>query len=411
MMFKLKFCLPPTVFSLLTNMTLTAIFLFSSISEVIAETYPCSGDFSDFVDDLKSEAVSQGYAEPLVQTFFANVKRDEDVIRRDRNQGIFKKSFIEFSTLVMSQYRIDKAAEFEHLHSEIFTRVKEKFGIPSGVLLSFLALETDFGKVQGDHNTINSLVTLAHDCRRPELFRPHIFAAIELNRRGSFNPETSIGAWAGEIGMIQMLPLDIVYFGQDGDADGKIDLKHSVADALMTAGRVLSHFGWQPDQPWLVEVIVPPNLPWRDTGLTSKKTVNEWLKLGVKVRNGTQPDGQIKASILLPHGRKGPAFLTFPNFNIYFKWNQSSVYTTTSAFFATLLSGEPMYLARNSEPPLEDNQILQLQRLLQKRGHDVGNIDGIIGRKTRAAIKSEQLRLGLPADEWPTAQLLKLINP
>ena len=125
-----------------------------------------------------------------------------------------------------------------------------------GVLLAFLALETDYGVVQGDFNTLNSLVTLAHDCRRPDLFRPHIFAALELYERGGFDPEGTIGAWAGEIGMIQMLPEDILRHGEDGDRDGRVDIATSPADALMTAGRVLHELGWKPNEPWLVEIIV-----------------------------------------------------------------------------------------------------------------------------------------------------------
>ena len=389
---------------------LTVGFTLSANASNKSETYPCGGDFNKFLNHLKSESIAKGYTKSQVDNFYSNAQFVEDVIRRDRQQGIFRKSFIEFSKLVMSQYRINMAANFEIEHRAIFDLVEERFGVSRGVLLSFLALETDFGLVQGDHNTLNALLTLAYDCRRPELFRPHIFAALELYHKGHFDPDTTVGAWAGEIGMIQMLPLDILNYGQDGDGDGQIDLKNSVADALMTAGKVLQDLGWQPKQPWLVEVRVPNNLNWKDTGLTSEKTIGEWFHLGVNPRSDIQLDESIKASILLPHGRKGPAFFACPNFMVYFEWNQSSVYSTTSAFFATLLSGQPMYLDGNPEPPLTDEQVLQLQRLLQAKGHDVGAVDGIVGRNTRAAVKFEQSRLGLPADEWPTTNLLSLLE-
>ena len=383
------------------------LLLFSGVA--VSNTTACGGNFNDFVSGLKSEAVDLGHSPLDVQNFLANVRLDPDVVRRDRKQGIFRKSFIEFSKLVMAQYRISMAADFEEKHREIFDRVEQKYGAQRGVLLSFLALETDFGLVQGDHNTLNSLITLAHDCRRPELFRPHIFAALELYKSGSFDPEKTIGAWAGEIGMIQMLPLDIVNYGQDADGDGKVDLRNSIEDALMTAGHVLTELGWQPNQPWLIEVLVPHSLNWADTGLTIQKPVSEWLQLGVKVRNGTPPPSNLEASILLPHGRNGPAFFALPNFGVYFEWNQSSVYSTTSAFFATLLSGAPMYLDGDSEPPLSGDEVIELQEQLVLRGHDVGKVDGIVGRRTRAAVKAEQLRLGLPADEWPTKDLLSLL--
>lgn len=371
---------------------------------------PCGGDFPTFVEGLKEEALVRGIDRSTADGFLADVTLDPDVIRRDRSQGIFRKSFIEFSKLVMAEYRIVQGAEFERTHSRIFDRVEETYGVQRGVLLSFLALETDFGLVQGDHNTLNSLVTLSHDCRRPGLFRPHIFAAMELYRRGDFDPAGTIGAWAGEIGMIQMLPADILLHGQDGDGDGRVDLKNSVWDALMTAGEVLQELGWKPGQPWLVEATVPPTLDWSLTGLNHRLTVAEWMELGIRTRSGAPVDGSLEASVLLPHGRFGPAFLAFDNYRLYFEWNRSFVYATTSAFFATLLSGSPMYLDGNAPDPLSDDDVRALQSALLARGHDVGAVDGIVGSKTRAAVQAEQLRLGLPADAWPTLELLELLS-
>lgn len=374
------------------------------------ENVPCGGPFPAFVDGLKAEALASGFDQPAVEEFFAGVVHDPDTIRRDRAQGIFRKSFIEFSKLVMAEYRIVQGAEFGKDHSSVFDRVEDVYGVQRGVLLSFLALETDFGLVQGDHNTLNSLVTLSHDCRRPDLFRPHIFAALELYRRGDFDPAGTVGAWAGEIGMIQMLPSDILEHGQDGDGDGRVDLKSSTWDALMTAGRVLHELGWEPNRPWLVEVIVPRSLDWSETGLDHEKTVAEWMDLGVRLRTDQRLDRSLTASILLPHGRLGPAFFAFDNFRLYFEWNRSFVYATTSAFFATLLSGSPMYLDGSAPPPLAEDEVRRLQESLQSRGHDVGAVDGIVGSRTRRAVQAEQFRLGLPADAWPTRELLDLLS-
>ena len=154
----------------------------------------------------------------------------------------------------MTDYRILKGEQFAAEHEQIFSVVYQKYGVPPAVLLSFLALETDYGVVQGDFNTLNSLVTLSHDCRRPELFQPHIFAALHLFKSGNFDPDLTRGAWAGEVGMIQMLPKDIVLYGVDQDGDGKINLQFSVPDALMTAGNILNKSGWKPYQPWLMEI-------------------------------------------------------------------------------------------------------------------------------------------------------------
>jgi lytic murein transglycosylase len=263
--------------------------------------------------------------------------------------------------------------------------------------------------VQGDFNTVNALMTLSHDCRRPDLFRPHVFAAIELFENGDLDPATTTGAWAGEIGMVQMLPGDIVESGIDGDGDGHVRLKTSAPDALMSGANVLRSLGWRAGEPWLQEVTVPPGLDWSQTGLDKTKPVSEWRRLGVDLRAGSWPDRDLQASILLPQGRNGPAFLAYPNFNVYFEWNKSFVYVTTAAYFATRLRGAPVFDAGNPTPALSDNQMKSLQQKLTARGHDVGGIDGILGAMTRAAVQKEQMRLGLPADAWPTQELLSAL--
>ena len=276
----------------------------------------------------------------------------------------------------------------------------------SGVLLAFWAFETDFGANQGNFNTLNALVTLSHDCRRPELFRPQVFAALELYERGLFSPTGTKGAWAGEIGQIQMLPEDLLRNGVDGDGDGKVDLQNSASDALLTGANMLSQMGWRANQPWLQEVVVPSNLDWSKTGLDKSLSVAEWAAMGVKGRSRNLYGSKTQASILLPMGRKGPAFMAYPNFHVYFEWNKSFVYVTTAAYFATRLMGAPVYDAGNPETGLTGPQMKQLQTKLQRRGHDVGKIDGILGAKTRAAVQAEQVRLGMPADAWPTPRLL-----
>jgi lytic murein transglycosylase len=275
--------------------------------------------------------------------------------------------------------------------------------------LAFWAFETDFGQVQGDTNTRDALVTLAHDCRRPELFRPQIFAAIELYRRGEFDPYTTTGAWAGEIGQVQMLPADIIENGRDGDGDGRVDLKGSSPDALVSGAAMLSHLGWRAGEPWLQEIVVPSNLDWSKTGLDKTLTVREWERLGVTARSGNLGNSNLEASVLLPVGRDGPAFLAYPNFHVYFEWNQSMVYVTTAAYFGTRIMGAPVYDAGNPSEGLSGEQIKLLQQRLEARGYDVGGVDGILGAKTRAAVQSEQERLGLPADAWPTRQLLNAL--
>ncbi|MEM9972663.1 MAG: peptidoglycan-binding protein, partial [Pseudomonadota bacterium] len=213
--------------------------------------------------------------------------------------------------------------------------------------------------------------------------------------------------WAGEIGMVQMLPGDIIENGVDGDGDGRVRLKTSPEDALMSGGKMLSSLGWRPNEPWLQEVTLPDGFDWAQTGLTTKKTVAEWAALGAAPRAGALGPANLPASILLPQGRNGPAFIAYPNFEVYFEWNKSFVYVTTAAYFATRLRGAPVFDAGNPSPALAEAQMKELQQKLTERGHDVGGIDGILGAMTRRAVQLEQARLGLPADAWPTVELLQ----
>lgn len=365
----------------------------------------CGGAFSGFVSNMKQEAIARGHDPAKVDRFFASIRRDESVIRADRAQGVFQKPFTDFARRLISANRLDTGRAKARQHDAIFDRIERNYGVDRGVLLAFWAFETDFGGFQGDFNTLNALVTLSHDCRRPELFRPQVFAALKLFEQGAFSPTGTTGAWAGEIGMVQMLPQDILDNGMDGDGDGRVDLKRSAPDALLSGAKMLSHLGWRPDEPWLQEVAVPGDLDWSETGLRSRKTGAEWAALGVRPRHG-EIAGSLPAHLLLPQGRKGPAFLAYPNFDVYFEWNQSYVYVLTAAYFANRLEGAPVFDAGTPDPGLSGAQMKDLQRKLQARGHDVGDIDGILGAGTRAAVQDVQQELGLPADAWPTPALL-----
>jgi lytic murein transglycosylase len=274
-------------------------------------------------------------------------------------------------------------------------------------MLAFLAFETDFGAFQGDINTANALATLAHDCRRPEIFRPQILAFAELYRRGELDPATTQGAWAGEIGMVQMLPRDILNLGVDGDGDGHVNLRQSLADAVLSGAALLRHHGWRPNEPWMHEVVIPQGLDLSRTGLRTEMSVSEWERLGVRARHGSLPAGMRGASVILPQGHRGPAFMIFNNFRVLFDWNQSFTYVATAAYFATRIEGAPVYDAGNPQEGLGQQQMMDLQRRLQARGFDVGGVDGILGAGTRAAVQDVQQQLGLPADGWPTADLLR----
>src|SRR5690606_33758686 len=215
------------------------------------------------------------------------------------------------------------------------------------------------------------------------------------------------GAWAGEIGQLQMLPSDYLRLGVDGDGDGRVDLKGSAPDAILTAANKLRALGWKPGQPWMDEVEVPENLPWDQTGRVSKLPRAQWAAWGVRLRGGSAlPADELPAALVLPMGYKGPAFLVYDNYDTYLQWNKSLVYTLTAAQLARRLDGAPPFRRGNPDPGLSPEQMKQLQRKLLEMGYDVGSVDGILGLNTRMAVRQIQLKLGLPADGWPTPSLL-----
>lgn len=382
-------------------------FAFSICTQALSQS--CGGNFASFVDGLESEARQNGHTDYAVEGFFATVTQDLKVIAADRAQGVFQLPFMEFSGRLISNHRMFHGAKNADEYSWVFDEIETRFGISRGILLAFWGFETDFGAVQGSFNTLNALVTLAHDCRRPELFRPQIFAALKLYERGNFDPAVTRGAWAGEIGMVQMLPEDILVNGIDADGDGLVRMKTSAPDALMSGANMLRSLGWRANEPWMEEVSLPMGFDWSLTGFHTQQSGQKWAQIGVRSPNGTFKRGDLAASIILPQGRYGPAFMVYPNFSVLFEWNQSFVYVTTAAYFATLLEGGAPLINTDADPGLNGEKMKQLQTKLVELGYDVGKIDGILGAKTRSAIQSIQEELGLPADAWPTKALVNLL--
>ncbi|PBB34711.1 lytic murein transglycosylase [Mesorhizobium sp. WSM3868] len=370
-----------------------------------AAAQECGGDFEAWKQGVAAEAKAAGVGAVGLEAL-ENAAIDEKVLARDRAQGVFAQTFTQFSNRMISAYRLKQGAANLKKYADVFARADREFGVQPAVITAFWGLETDFGAVQGDFHTLDALVTLAHDCRRPQLFRPQLVPLLTLIDRGVL-PADVKGAWAGEIGQTQILPTDYLARGVDGDGDGKVDLRNSVADVIMTtADKILSR-GWKRHQPWVEEVRVPDDMPWDQTGRTNKLPLSQWAQWGVTNPDGTPlVDNGLKAGLALPMGRKGPAFLTYDNFDVYLEWNQSFTYALTAAVLATRLAGAPQFDPRTPEPGLNGDQMKALQTKLEAKGYDVGTVDGILGTNTREAIRKEQMRLGMAVDGWPTPELL-----
>jgi len=232
--------------------------------------------------------------------------------------------------------------------------------------------------------------------------------ALRLIERGDLRADEMIGSWAGELGQTQMMPSEYMAHAIDYDGDGKRNLIKSAADVIGSSGKYLVHLGWKRGEPWLQEVRVPANLPWKEADLSIQHPRSQWAAWGVTRADGKPlPNDNMPASVVLPLGRFGPTFLAYDNFQAYLKWNQSLNYSLTAAYYATRLDGAPpMNRGSPNIPKITFEETRELQQLLEKRGYDVGRVDGVLGLKSRVAIRDTQIKFGLPADGWPTAELL-----
>jgi lytic murein transglycosylase len=378
-------------------------------SAVPAWAVDCGGDFDAWKKGFEAEAGQEGIG-AKGQAALDQAQIDPKVLQRDRAQGVFAQTFIQFSSRMVNAYRLKQGAANLKKYADVFARAESEYGVPPPVIAGFWALETDFGAVQGDFRTLDALATLSHDCRRPEIFRPQLMALLKLIDRGTV-PADVKGAWAGEIGQTQILPKDYLEKGVDGDGDGLVDLRGSPPDVILTTANFLKSLGWKAGEPWLEEVRVPDDLDWEKTGRDSRLPIAQWSEWGVTDRDGSPlQDAGVAGGIVLPMGHNGPAFMAYPNYDVYLEWNQSFVYTLTAAYLADRLSGSPAYDPRNPDPALSVDDMKALQTLLQARGYDVGKIDGVLGSGTRDAVRAEQKRLGLPVDGWPTAELLAKLS-
>jgi lytic murein transglycosylase len=371
----------------------------------------CGGNFDRWLAAFKQEARSKGISQATLEAAGPLMEFDREVVGRDRGQKVFSQTFLEFSKRMAEGHRISQGAQRLKQNASLFQRIEERFGVPGPVLVAFWGLETDFGGYMGKMPTLRSVTTLAFDCRRPELFRKQLLAALQIIQRGDQTPESMIGPFAGELGQLQFLPEHYLEYAVDFDGDGRRDLIRSSADALASAAHYMQKLGWQRGQPWLEEVRVPANMPWDQADLEIQHPRSQWIKWGVQGMRGQLPSDDLPSSLILPMGRNGPAFLAYPNFRVYTEWNQSLNYATTAAYLATRLAGAPRVSPGRAEVEgLSFAETRELQQILARRGFDVGKIDGIIGAQTRAAVRATQRKYGLPADSYPTPELLERLK-
>ena len=363
--------------------------------------------FEPWLAKFRRDAAAQGITARTIAVALDGMTLDQNIINTDRGQSFFSQSFLSFSDKLATRNRVDSGQRMIQRQGAVFARAEKQYGVPAPVITAFWALESDFGSGMGKKPVLRSLATLAWDCRRGEMFREELLAALKIIDRGDLRPADMIGSWAGELGQTQFLPTHYFNYAVDYDGDGRRDLMRSNADVIGSSANFLAGLGWKRGEPWLEEVRVPQSLAWEQAGLDIQHPRSYWAKAGVTLANGRPlPADAMPGSLLLLMGRNGPAFMAYPNFQIYLKWNQSLNYATTAAYLANRIGGAPAIARGGPVAVLETNGLRDLQSLLSRGGFYQGEQDGRLGAATRAAVKQAQIKLGMPADSYPTPDLV-----
>ncbi|HKH01309.1 MAG TPA: lytic murein transglycosylase [Bradyrhizobium sp.] len=367
--------------------------------------------FERFLADLKAQAVAAGVSQRAIAEAAPYLVYDQGIVNRDRGQRVFGQVFTEFAGRMAASYRMQQGQARINTYAAAFARAEKEYGVPPAVIAAFWGLESDFGANMGNLPTLRSLVSLAYDCRRSQMFANETIAALKIIERGDLTATEMVGSWAGELGQTQFLPTHYFNYAVDYDGDGHRNLLRSPADVIgSTANYISNGLKWRRGEPWLQEVRVPggSSFPWDQADLTIQLPRSKWAQLGLTYADGKAlPSDNLSASLLLPMGRLGPAFLAYPNFAAYTEWNNSLIYSITAGYLATRIAGSPP-MQRPIAPvaQLPFNELRELQQLLVRAGFNVGKVDGVMGQQSRSAVKTMQIKYGLPADSWPTAELL-----
>ena len=372
---------------------------------------PTSGDpkFDAFLEQARITALGQGITAATFDSATAGLRPIASIAAMNANQPEFSKPVWAYLDSAVSARRVKDAQLMLARYGDVLARIEAASGVPKEILVAVWGMETDYGADNGSMNIFAALATLAYDGPRTDYARPEFFAALKIYQDQHYALGQMTASWAGAFGQTQFTPTTFLKYAADGDGDGQIDLWRSAPDALASAARLLADQGWQKGQPWGFEVKLPANFAYEDADTDTQKPLSEWRARGVKTADGAAlPGGADSAAIYLPAGAHGPAFLLFPNFSVILKYNNAASYALAVALLADRMAGGDgvKHAWPRGERALSRNERISFQADLNKAGFDSGTPDGVLGRKTRSALRQYQKARGLVADGFPTAAML-----
>ena len=373
-----------------------------------AKTVSSDAGLQLWITEFKPRAVAQGIDLSVLDRALRDVNYDAKIIKRDRNQSEFTKTIWDYLSTAVSDLRIKNGKAALQKHAEIFEQVEAKYGVEKEVVAAIWGLESAYGTFRGSDSVIRSLTTLAYDGRRGEFFEGELIAALKILQNGDTSAQNMTGSWAGAMGHTQFIPTSFLAHAVDFDGDGRRDIwSDDPQDAIASTAAYLAHFGWEKGTPWGVEVTIPDSFDYLLANRDIAKSPQEWANLGI-----TGTHGSIKnygpASILLPAGGDGAAFMIFGNFEVLESYNTADAYVIGVGHLSDRIKGGA---AIKSGWPFDDRALTltqreDMQRLLTAKGFDTDGIDGKIGPKTVNAVRAYQVSEGLRPDGYASPALI-----
>ncbi|MES2534186.1 MAG: lytic murein transglycosylase [Pseudomonadota bacterium] len=356
---------------------------------------------------LRASALAAGIRASTL-TVLDDVEYLPRVVELDRAQPEFTRPVWAYLDNAIGPARIASGQEKLLQVQRETAAASARYGVPAEILVAIWGMESNYGGNYGNTRTIDALATLGVDGRREDWARRELMAALKILDNGDIDPAHMVGSWAGAMGQTQFMPSNFLAFAVDADGDGRRDIWGSMADVMASTGNFLARAGWQAGSPWGGEVKLPPGFDYARADASARQSSVQWAAEGVQSMDGSPLPALTEGEILLPAGARGPAFLVGPNFRTILRYNNSTSYALAVGLLARQLAGGSGVIAAwpRDLQPLSRSQVVALQTALNQRGFAAGNADGVMGPSTRRGVRGYQQSIGLPADGYPTTDLL-----
>lgn len=389
-----------------------ALLIFATSATRVLADVP-TAEFNAWLAGVRKEALERGISTATLDRVLSGLQPIPRVIELDQRQPEFTEAFLDYLDRRVTPARIEEGRRQLQQHQALLAEIQRRYDIPPPILVALWGLETNYGSFLGDYPIPAALATLAFDPRRSQFFREQLFDALAIVEAGHVEPEAMRGSWAGAMGHLQFMPSTFRAYAVDADGDGRIDLWRSLPDAFASAANYLRRLGWRGDEIWGREVRLPDRFDWELSRPNLTKPVNAWSAMGVTQADGSPlPRSELPGAILVPQGHKGPAFLVYPNFNLIMNWNRSLSYALAVGHLSDRLRGMPELrqgqAARHER--MTRQQVVDLQRQLEILGFEPGEPDGVIGARTRAALRAFQRSVGLPPDGYASPEVIARVR-